>query len=303
MEFGLKIMGYRFGESTLLKTDVLTKQSISIENQARIWPKEEGYPYIPMFYCLEEIRNNLSEVLKIIVGSFEEEAAVHFVISINGSGPGRVQYKDVTDVIENNCTSYSIIDGSCSGSITSIPLFAELLNDGFYAISYISISDRARNFNNNTPLLSINYGDVISYYVIAKSSYRYRVIDIKEFNDTKVMDSKIYEKSSRNALVANSKIYKYERLAFEVLANEIEYINDAYVILPRLSSENREYVSSLFGGRGQLRHETWPLAIFSGSNWVIDFTDIFNNSNKYEKVSVLAIGVGFCWAAMQLERV
>ena len=301
MKAGFKMMGYEFGESVLEREEVLSIKDISEENQARVWPAEEGYPFIPKFSSIDEIREKLSKTLKVVLGGLDPSLKQHFVFSFNGAGPESIQYEDVSDVIRDHCSDYSVIDGSCSGSVTSIPIFSGLFEKGYDSVSYIAISDRARMFSDETPLFSINYGDVIAYYVISQKDFKYRIGNIKEFNDTKVMDAKEGDKFARSTIVANKKIYNYEKKAFELIANDIGLKEDGHVVLPRLSPENREYVTSLFGGRGQIKHGTWPISMFSGSNWIVDFSDVFNESETLECVVILAIGVGFCWTAMELK--
>ncbi|MEZ8656726.1 hypothetical protein AB6D60_22415 [Vibrio splendidus] len=300
---GISNVECKYGSTTLSKSDILSTKSLSLENQNLIWPIEEGFPYIPKF-------KDSNEVMKLVYTTFDEitsgvgDRGIIFY-TYNGRDFdtfGRMKR------LEKDFPNHDIVfyEGSCFGSLLALKLLETLVSDNIYDFGgYVSLSDRARFFNRDTPLFSINYGDAIGYARVDKSP-KYLVEKISAISDSELI------LKDHISYIGNRESYKLKKRFSDMESKGIikttQYLNslpnksNVKHILPRMSPAAFEIVNK----SNNFRHSTWakhslyPTGIFSGLNWIAEFSEVFE-SDDY--VSVSTIGFGFSWVSALLKVV
>lgn len=303
---GLAYTGYTLGSNCLEKEEILSKKDISIENQMVIWPSDEGFPYIPKFESELEIKLSLKSIVEKILLTQNGKGVIFF--SYNGYQAENNTFPTFRLLLnEADLEEVDIVDyeASCFGSLYALKTIQQLICDGKYDYGvYLCISDRARHFNSETRLFSINYADAIGYAVVSKD-YSFKINSLESVTNTDVLKKDFPEVvGNRNSLVLKNKLSKLECQNIINISpkNGYDKENRSY-ILPRVSPSSKEKIlqTKWFSSAENLRNDRWPTGIFSGLNWIVDI-DKYERLERYEQIFVSTIGYGFTWASVVLER-
>ncbi|WP_448511917.1 hypothetical protein [Photorhabdus laumondii] len=303
---GLFDTGYIFGSEILKKSDVLSNKEISKENQNLIWPDDEGFPYISKFKDEIEIRKSLKKIIDEIACKHTGKGIIFF--SYNGYQAENNTFSTFNELIsDSENLNIDVVDfeASCFGSLYALKLMQHLINDEKYDYgAYICISDRARHFNNETKLFSLNYADAIGFAVVS-NKYRFHIGKLNSISSTKMLLKDFPEEvGNRESLLLKKRLSKLEseNIIKIVSFNDKKFGRFGYII-PRVSPSSNELVtrSKKFELATSLKNENWPTGIFSGISWIIDMGG-GEELNSYDQISISTIGYGFTWASILFER-